>query len=138
MSTVDLQAVSEELRQALGLIAGLRTPAWGVENIQAPAAIVALPESVDFDETYGRGKDRYPDLPIVVLVGKADTRAAFKNLAGYAAGSGAKSVKAALEAYPYTALESVRVTSADFDTPTYAGTEYLAVIFHLDIIGKGA
>jgi hypothetical protein len=135
---VDLYAVSEELRTALGTIAGLRTPPWGVEAVQAPAALVTLPERVDFDETYGRGKDRYPDLEVVILVGAPEQRASIKALAAYVAGSGAKSVKAVLEAYAWTTCDSVRVVFADFPRATYAGTPYLAAAFHLDIIGRGA
>lgn len=135
---MDLEAVSEEIRTALGGITGLRVPVWGVGEVQAPAAVVTLPESVDFDETYGRGKDRYPDLQVVVLVGSPEERASIKALAKYVAGSGAKSIKAVLEAYTWTTCESVRVTGADFPRATFAGTPYLAAAFHLDIIGKGA
>jgi hypothetical protein len=135
---MDLEAVSEELRSALATIAGLRTPPWGVGEVQVPAAVVTLPERVDFDETYGRGKDRYPDLQVVVLVGAPEERASIKTLAKYVAGSGPKSVKAVLEAFTWTTCDSVTVTSADFPRATYAGTPYLAAAFHLDIIGKGA
>jgi hypothetical protein len=72
------------------------------------------------------------------LVAKPEQRAARKALAAYAAGSGPRSVKAAIEAHTYTSCDTVRVTSADFTTATYAGTEYLAAIFHLDIVGRGA
>jgi hypothetical protein len=135
---VDLEDVSEEIRTALAAITGLRLPPWGVESVEPPAAIVALPESVDFDETYGRGKDRYPDLSVVVLVAAPEDRASRKALAVYADGSGASSVKAVLEAHTWTTCDSVRVTRADFDVLTFAGSTYLGVIFHLDIIGRGA
>lgn len=136
---MDLEVVSDEIRLALGGIAGLRRPPWGVEQVQPPAALVALPERVVFDETYGRGKDRYPDLPVVVLVGAPEERGSRKALAAYARGSGPKSVKAVLEAYTWTTCEAVTVTSCDFEAgASFAGTPLLAAIFHLDIIGKGA
>ena len=136
---MDLEAVSLEIQAQLGTITGLRVPPWGAKQPQVPAALVALPTKVDFDETYGRGKDRYPDLPVVVLVGAAEERASRKKLAEFAAGSGAKSVKAVLEARTWTSCDSVRVTSVDFDdTATYVGEPFLAAIFHLDIIGRGA
>lgn len=134
---MDLYAVSEEIRIPLAAIA-LRLPPWGVEEVHPPAALVTLPERVDFDETYGRGKDRYPDLQVVVLIGAPEERASLKALAAYVAGSGAKSVKAVLEAYAWTTCDSVRVASCDFPRATYAGTPYLAAAFHLDIIGRGA
>jgi hypothetical protein len=136
---MDLEAVSTEIRTALGTITGLRTPPWGVEQVQAPAAIVALPERVSFDETYGRGKDMYPDLPVVVLVGAPEDRASRKSLAAYAAGSGAKSVKAVLEAYAWTTCDNVTVESCEFNAgATFNAVPYLAAIFHLKIIGRGA
>lgn len=136
---MDLDAVSNEIRTALGSITGLRTPVWGASQVQAPAAIVALPEKIEFDETYGRGKDHYPDLPVVILVGAPEERASRKALAAYAAGSGAKSVKAVLEAYVWTTCESLTVESCDFDAgASFAATPYLAAIFHLKIIGRGA
>lgn len=136
---MDLEDVSEEIRTALDTITDLRVPPWGVERIPSPAAVVALPERINFDETYGRGKDAYEDLAVVVLVAQPESRASRKTIAAYADGSGAKSVKAVLEGYAWTACESVHVAWCEFDaSATYAGTPYLAAIFHLDIIGKGA
>ncbi|HEY9338825.1 MAG TPA: hypothetical protein VIQ79_30535 [Kribbella sp.] len=135
---MNLEEVAGELTLALKTITGLRVPPWGVESISPPAAVIALPERIDYDATYGRGSDRFPDLAVIVLVGQPEQRSARKTIAAYADGSGAKSVKAKLEAYTYTSCDSVRVAWAEFDTARYAGTDYLAAIFHLDIVGKGA
>lgn len=136
---MDLDAVSQEIRTALDTITGLRVPPWGAEQIQPPAAIVALPERIDFDETYGRGKDFYSDLSVVILVGAPEERASRKTLAAYCAGSGAGSVKAVLEAYVWTTCESLTVRWCEFDlAATYAGVPHLAAVFHLDIVGRGA
>lgn len=135
---MNLEEVAGELTLALKTITGLRVPPWGVESISPPAAVIALPERIDYDATYGRGSDRFPDLAVIVLVGQPEQRASRKAIAAYTDGSGAKSVKAKLEAYTYTSCDSVRVAWAEFDTARYAGTDYLAAIFHLDITGKGA
>jgi hypothetical protein len=136
---MNLADVADEIRTALGAITGLRRPPWGVEHVQSPAAIVALPERISYDETYGRGKDRIPDLPVVVLVDAPEERSSLKQLAAFTDGSGPKSVKTVLEAHAWIKCETVRVTSCEFDAgATYAGTPMLAAIFHLDIIGKGA
>lgn len=135
---MNLEAVAGELTLALKTITGLRVPPWGVESISPPAAVIALPERIDYDATYGRGSDRYPDVAVVVLVGKPTERVARRQVAAYADGSGPKSVKAALDAYKYTTCDSVRVAWAEFDGARYAGIDYLAAIFHLDITGKGA
>lgn len=40
-------------------------------------------------------------------------------------------------ATPYTAFDTLRVTSCDVDAVSVAGVEYLAAVFHLDIAGPG-
>jgi hypothetical protein len=137
---MELTGVVNEIRAALDTIAGLRVPAWGIQSITPPAALVLPPERIDYDDTYGRGKDRYPDLEVAILVGNPTTWQAMKELAPYANGSGAKSVKAVVEAYAFTTCDpaSVRVAYAEFEVATYAGTPYLAAIFHIELTGTGA
>lgn len=135
---MNIEQVAEELRTALGTIAGLNVADWGVQRVHPPAALVSLPERVDYDQTYGRGSDQLSDVVVLVLVARPADPEARKAIAAYADGSGARSVKAAIEAGAYTSCDEVHVTSAEFDVVTYAGTEYLAAMFHLDITGKGA
>ncbi len=135
---MNLEAVAGELADALRAIDGLNVPEWGVQRVHSPAAVIALPDRIDYDATYGRGSDRYPDLSVIVLVANPTQPAARRAIAAYADGSGAKSVKVAVEAHEYTSCDSVRVAWAEPDNAKYAGTDYLAMIFHLDITGKGA
>jgi hypothetical protein len=135
---MNLEAVAVDITAALQTITGLRVPPWGVKQITPPAAVIALPERIDYDATYGRGSDRFPDLAVIVLVGKPEERASRKALGAYADGSGARSVKVAVEAHTYTSCDSVRVAWAEPDTATFAGVDYLAMIFHLDVTGRGA
>ncbi|MET9303199.1 hypothetical protein ABZX66_28150 [Micromonospora aurantiaca] len=133
---MDLDAVAGELGDALKTI-GLNVPEWGVQRVAPPFGLVPLPERVDFDNTYQRGRDVVPDWPLLVLLAnptKPETRRA---IAEYAAGSGPKSVKAAIEDHAYTALTAVRVAWAEFDVVSYAGVDYLAGMFHLEISGEG-
>lgn len=127
-----------ELADALAAIDGLNVPEWGVQRINPPAAIITLPERVEYDAAYQRGADEVPDWTVIVLVARPTDPEARRSIAGYAAGSGPKSVKQAIEAHAYTACGEPRVTSADFDVMSYAGTDYLAAIFHLAISGEGA
>lgn len=134
-----LEEISAEIGTALAGIAGMRVPAWGVESIEPPAALIALPDRMNYDETYGRGDDAIPDLPVVILIGAPEDRASRKKLAAYADGAGPTSVKQVLEAYAWTTCDVVHVASVEFDaTAVYAGTAYLAAIFHLDITGSGS
>lgn len=134
---VNLEDVAAELEAALRTVAGLRVAPWGVEQVQPPAAVIDAPERVDYDQTYGRGVDKFTDWPVYVLVPKTNDRTSLRTLARYAAGAGPTSVKAAVESYGYTTCDEVQVVWAEFDTARYAGTDYLALILHIDIQGKG-
>lgn len=134
---MNLDAVMTEIADRLKTITGLRVFDHPVDTVNPPTAIVSLPE-ITFDQTYGRGSDRYA-LPVVLAIGKVVDRAARANLAPYVAGAGAKSFKAVLEAAtPYVAFDSLRVQSVEFDVITWSSVEYLAATFLLDIIGDGA
>jgi hypothetical protein len=102
-----------------------------------PTAIVTYPDDYAYDATYGRGSDRIQNLPVVVLVGKVDDRGTRELIGKFADGSGDASVKQALESGEYTAFDTIRVQTADFDIVTVSGTEYLAATFACDITGKG-
>lgn len=138
---MNLDAVMDEVAERLDAVPGLRVTANPADKVYPPHAIVSLPE-ITFDETYGRGGDRYT-LPVVVAVGKVVDRAARKKLAPFVAGSGAKSLKQALEGTPaapaeYESCDSLRVQTISFDTYAWGAVEYLVAIFTLDIAGDGA
>ncbi|MFI1195512.1 hypothetical protein ACH4T9_19955 [Micromonospora sp. NPDC020750] len=135
---MNLGAVAEELRAALGVIEGLNVAEWGVKRVQSPAAVVSLPERVDYDATYGRGSDQLTDMAVLVLIARPTDPATLREVATYADGSGPRSVKAAIEAHTYTSCDSVTVVSAEFERVSYADIEYLAAMFRLDITGRGA
>ncbi|MFI6763851.1 hypothetical protein ACIBF5_32485 [Micromonospora sp. NPDC050417] len=130
--------VADEVRAALDTIQGLHVPEWGVKRASGETALVTLPERIEYDATYGRGTDRIPDLAVIILVPRPTTPEAVRAVAKYADGSGDHSVKAAVERHTYTACDTVRVASVEFDIATYVATEYLAAMFHLDITGKGS
>jgi hypothetical protein len=70
-------------------------------------------------------------------VGKAWDRTARDDLGAYCDGSGVKSIKQVLEAGVYTAMSSVRVSSATFEVVSVAAVEYLAAVFSVDVYGTG-
>lgn len=134
---MDVADVMSEVGDALDTISGLRVFRYPVDNATPPAAIVSYPENITFDATYGRGMDRMT-LPVVVVVGKVWDRSTRDLIAAYAAGSGAESVKAAIDGHTYTACDVVRVTGAEFDVMTIAGTDFIAALFDVDIAGQGS
>lgn len=127
----------DELAVELDTIDGLRVFAYPVDSPPSPAAVIGYPESLTFDTTMGRGVDMAV-FPIFVLVGRVTDRSSRGLLGAYCDGSGAKSIKAVVEARePWVAMASVRVASVDFTVATVAGVDYLTAIFTVNVYGTG-
>lgn len=132
-----LSDVMDEIGQALDTIDGLRVHPYNAASITPPAAIVQWPSTFTYDTTYGRGADTQT-FPVMIAVGKYSDRTSADTLSKYANGSGASSVKEAIESFEYTALDSIRVESVEFGTVTISAIEYLVGIFQVEVIGTGA
>ncbi len=133
---MDVDAVMTELATAVDTIAGLRVLDHPVENINPPMAVVAYPDSIDFDATYGRGMDRM-SASVFVVVGNAYARTSKPALTAYMNGSGASSVKAAVESYAASEWHTARVVAAETDVFTMGTIDYISAIFEVDIVGSG-
>jgi hypothetical protein len=136
---VNLGDVMDEVATRLATIPSLagRTYAWPASSITPPAAFVAYPGPGTYDLSYQRGADRCEGSCLVVL-GRPTDRSTRDLLTGYANGSGAESVKAAVDGDgTYASCDSVTVTAWDVDVVSLAGTDYLAAMFTLDIVGRG-
>lgn len=133
---MNLLTVITEIEAALDTITPLHVLVVG-EKLAPPAAYVAWPGSIEFDKTYGRGSDAI-ELQAVLVVGRTVDRAIRKDLAAYCAGSGASSVKAAVDGYAYTEADSVTVTGVEFDVVENAGIDYIAALFSISVLGSGA
>lgn len=107
---LNLSAVMDGLGVRLATIPGLRVKDYPADSAAPPAAIVSWPTVLEFDSTMGRGIDRCV-IPVLVLVGRVSDRASRDALALYLAGTGASSIKAAVEADKSLggAAQSVRV-----------------------------
>lgn len=134
---MNLKDVMDQVAAQVDTITDLRVYPFPPDALAPPAAVVSWPETYDYDATYQRGMDRLT-LPVVLVVGKPNDRSTVERLGAYADGNGPKSVKAVVEAGTYTAFEAVRVMSVEFDVVTIGGTDYMAALFSLDIVGKGA
>jgi hypothetical protein len=135
---MDVAAVMDQVAAQLDTIAGLRVFAYPPDSLTPPAAVVSYPDEGIFDESYGRGMDRLT-LPVVLVIGRVSDRASRTELAAYCNGSGARSVKAVVEAgAAYTAFHSVRVISFEVEAVTIGGADHIAATFDLDIAGSGA
>jgi hypothetical protein len=127
----------DEVAGRLDTIPSLHVTAYPPEQLTPPAGFVAYPEAVEYDQTYGRGTDKMT-LPVVIVERLTPARSVRKRLADYAAGSGARSVKAVLEGGTYTQFHVIIVQRVDFDPIRIAGVDMLAAVFSCDIQGSGS
>ena len=139
---MDMAAILAEVVTRLETIAALEVHyGYPGKLARVPAAVVYPPDRIDFDLTYGRGTDQYPDLLVVVFVRRGTNRQAIADIAPFLAGSGASSIKAKLDTAtaPYASAFDVQVLWADLDPlASFGGGEYVAALFHLKITGSGA
>jgi hypothetical protein len=134
---VKLDLVMDEVAGVLRQITGLNVLAHPPESITPPAGHVSYPQSIDMDETYGRGQDQFTDLPIVLVTSKATSRAARDTVAGWASGDGPRSVKARMEAHSWVSCDDLTVTSCEFDVWSIGGVPYLVALFKATVVGPG-
>src|SRR3546814_14835611 len=87
----------DDIGTALACITGLRVFDFPPKSAQPPFAFVDMPDSVAYDAAMKRGLDRMT-INVVVCVADVVDRAVRDQIAAYAAGSGAKSIKEGLEA----------------------------------------
>lgn len=127
----------DEVATRLDTITGLRVNPYPPEKVTPPAGFVGYPESIEYDQTYGRGSDLMT-LPVVIVEKLIPARAVRKRLTDYAAGTGPKSVKAVLEGGTYTQFHLITVQRADFEAITIAGVDMLAAVFTCEIAGSGS
>jgi hypothetical protein len=133
--SINVSTVMDGLGVRLATITGLRVFDFVPDSFSPPAAVVSLPQMVEYDLTMARGADR-GSFQVYVLVGKASDRSARDQLAAYIAGTGSSSVKTAIEAGKTLggAAHSTRVTGASVSVVTTAGSEFLTAIFDVDVV----
>jgi len=138
--------IANELAEALSTVLpfggepgdALRVYVGAPQSISDPCAVVVLPETISFSNTYNRGMDSMV-WPVLVLSSKADARTALERISAYADGSGESSIKAALEGYSdYTAFDTIFVSSCALDLVTWNGVDYQGALFELQISGSGS
>ena len=132
---LDLNAVMDAIGARLVGVTGLRVTDYAADSVSPPAAIVSLPKSVTYDAVMGRGADLVV-IPVTVLVGRVSDRAARDQLAQYVAGTGAQSIKTAIEGSDPTMggiIQTVRVTAASVDVVTIAAVDYLGASFDVEV-----
>lgn len=134
---MNLADVMDQIGDQLDTITGLRVYRYPPDRVQPPAAVVTYPDTYTYDSTYGRGMDRMT-VPVIVMVGRVSDRASRDQLGPYLDGAGPRSVKAVVEAGSYTAFDSARVMSVEFDIVQLANVDHVAATLSIDIAGEGS
>lgn len=130
-------ATVSEIRQALAdkaaNVYGLRTVAYQPDAPRPPVAFVML-DRIEYDLNANRGADTFVFV-ITVIVGRADDRAAQRNLDQYLVGS--DSVKTAIEADRTLGgvVNTCRMTEArNYVSVNVGDTTYLQIELEVEVV----
>ncbi len=138
MVEVNLAETMDEIGERLEEIETLRTKPWGpVKSAQAlPLAIVHLPETIDPDQTYGRGMDSM-EISVTIVVGYNSDRIARDQLSAFCSGVGDKSVILKLRNTVWHTCHTVSVGRIRFGTMKINGKDLIGAAFTLNVTGSG-
>lgn len=133
--TWSVSAIRDGLKTALETIGGLRAYDTEPGQVSVPAAVVIPGEPfVEYDLAMGDNADQL-NFVVLVLVQRADDRTAQDALDGYLAGSGALSVKSAIEGTLGGVVNDASVSTAvGYGPYSYANVEYLGVKFNVSVM----
>ena len=121
------------LASSMSSITGLRTSATIPDNPRPPIAVV-MPDRVLFDLNARRGADTFY-FSVMLIVGRADDRAAQNNLDAYIVGTG--SIKAAIESDRTLGgvANTCRVTEmGNYSSMSLGDVVYLAAQFTVEVV----
>lgn len=134
-------AIRDGLKTNLQTISGLRVTEYVTGTIVTPAAIITPGDggrgrqAIMFDATMGRGSDDYL-FTVIVLVSNTVERTSTDALDAYLAGSGATSIKAAVESDERLGgvAHFARVQGVhDYGLIDYGGQTYLGAEFIVEV-----
>ena len=135
---MNVAAIMDALGAALEPIPGLIVHPYWAQKITPDAAIVGMPETIDYDATYG-GACHTVECSISVLTARPGNVSARDRIAAYANDTGARSVPFAIGTHDYAGvIDDAHVVSAGFVPIELAGTTYLAAIFSVRLSAPGS
>jgi hypothetical protein len=135
-----IASIRDGLKTRLATISGLRTHDTAPSQINPPSAVVVPGDpAIRYDSTMARGSDDYLFM-VHLFVSFAVDRTAQDKLDGYLSGSGATSVKAAIEADEtlggvahFTRVKEVR----EYGEKDYGDQRYLQAVFVVEVTASG-
>ena len=131
---LDLNAAMDAIGTRLKTIPGLRVYDFPPDALAVPAAVVAFPAAVEYDQAFVAGADSAV-FTIHAVVGKVSDRASRDAIGAYVGRAGPSAVKTILEADPTLGgvIQTLRAERAELVTMTVGGVEYLAASFDVEV-----
>ena len=131
----DLSTLRTALANNLAGITGLRTSSIIPDQVTPPIAVV-MPDGITYDQALARGGGDLYQFVVMLIVGRVDERSAQNRLDAYCSGTGASSVKAAIESDKTLGGEAFdcRVTNLrNYNQVTVGDTNYLSGEFVVQV-----
>lgn len=128
INVTDIMAL---IGERLGVFDELNVYDYPTKSAETPFAFLDFPESIQYDQTFGRGADRM-SVRLFVCVSNNDEEYVRTQLAAYAAGDDS-GVKYAVEHDDDEPDYSMRVESVEFAGTVLAGNTYAAAVFTIDV-----
>jgi len=131
----DISALRAGIATNLATVSGLRTSATVPDQISPPIAVV-MPLSIEYDLAFARSGGDQHEFSVMVIVGRVDERMAQNKLDAYCSGTGAQSIKAAIESDKTLGGNAFtcRVTSLrNYNQVSVADVTYLAAEFVVQV-----
>lgn len=144
---MDINAVRRALANRItAVIPAPLTSVWYVPDMVTEPMCWTKPGSIEYDRAYGPHGMEQLNLEVFLVVSRADDQASQVNLDAYIHGTGASSIKAAIESgreqYGGTAylgvFDDVWVSKCDsYQYYILGDARFLGATFTLTVIGKG-
>lgn len=138
--SASIRNILDEITDKLAALPGMVSYAWDKSKITTtPAALVGLPDRTQYRTSYSR-KGKKLTVTAIVLVGKANERAAQNNLLPFMENDGPLSVFLTLDSEftDYVTCDDVTVVECEPDVFINAGVHYLGAEFTIDVTATGA
>jgi hypothetical protein len=139
VAVVNLADVYTEIENRLKTIPKLNVPPIEAETITPDAVLWSLPEKRDYQGAYGGGMEEFT-IELTVCISKNSMRGATQKALEYSDPEGARSIRQAINstpAKPYASCDEVTVQESQFDTVRVGETDYVGVIFAVQVAGSG-
>lgn len=131
----------DEIGGKLRHVKPLNVKPWNASSLVAPAAMLKLPDHLDYQVHYGGDSRAFSGtFELHVVVGKLYDKGARDKLSRYLDTAGPSSVFAALDSNnsnTYTTCHVLTVDSIDVASLEDAGVDYLDAVFTLSFVGRG-